>query len=493
MVLRAVRERVFPSTLAAEGDAVKRWLALAGAVLVVVVATGCDRSSGRGGVGAAGLTGPTGPRGLQGPRGLPGRAAEPGMSNFPQGIFDVTDFGAQGDGVADDTAAIQATIEAAAEVGGGVVFFPPGTYPIGQSLQIGARNNIAFNGSGIDATILTSTSPTEPIFDSGFQSLFRLWQDMTLTSSVTKTAGPLMYFQQEIRSTFRRIKLTGHMDGIQLDAFEAVLIDNIFISEPSAPGTAIIAGKPANGPQGADLSINNAILRGGDEPLGNGPNITSLYGLTIFDADAVFTFNANIAGFRRSALRIEPQTRAFNHHFVQSFFDATAEGPSVDVGGPGAKQQITFTGTWIASAGQIDGFNPAKVRNSVGLRLRNEGTYGPWNITGGRVYNTLGRGIEVLTTSIPLAISGVTFETFGTANMPGANEALFVATGVNQPSVNVSGCTFYRGGGGANVQTTGTANLFTISASYGEGRINCGTRPLLSQANAFLGGVAGCN
>ncbi len=414
------------------------------------------------------------------------------MSNFPQGIFDVTDYGAQGNGVSDDTDAIQAAIEAAAEVGGGIVFFPPGTYPLAHSLQIGARNSIAFNGTGIDSTILQSTSPTEPIFRSDFQGVFRLWQDMTLTSSVTKTAGPLMYFAQEIRSTFRRIKLTGHLDGIQLDGFEGVLIDNVFITEPSAPGTAIIAGKLADEPQGADLSINNTILRGADGPNGNGSNITGLYGLAIFDADAVFTFNLNAALFRRANLRIEPRTRSFNHHFLQSFFDATADGPCVDVGGPGGKQQITFTGTWIASAGQAEGFNATKVRNAVGIRLRNEGTYGPWNITGGRVYNNLGRGMEVLTHSIPLAISGVTFETNGTAGVAGANEGLYVDTAVGAPSVNLSGATFYRGTG-LNVSTTPTSNLFTISSSYGEGRLSCGTRALLAQSNAFLGGIVGCN
>src|SRR5262245_56577949 len=347
------------------GDAVRRLLAVV-AVFVVVVAAGCDRGSGRssGGVGAAaGPVGPEGARGPEGPRGLPGRAAALGMSVFPEGLFDVSDYGALGDGVTDDTEAIQRAIDAASQAGGGVVFFPPGTYPLGHSLQAGARNHIAFTGSGIDATILQSTSPSEPIFSSSGQSLFRLWQDMTLTSAVTKTAGPLMYFQQEIRSTLRRIKLSGHMDGIQLDAFESVLIDNIFISEPSAPGTAIIAGKLADSPQGAGLSINNSLLRGADAPNGNGPNITSLYGISIFDVDAVFTFNVDISLFRRSALRIEPRTRSFNHHFLQSFFEGSAEGPAIDVGGPGAKQQITFTGMWIASAGQLEAFSVAKARN----------------------------------------------------------------------------------------------------------------------------------
>lgn len=49
--------------------------------------------------------------------------------------FDVTDYGAVGDGATDDTAAIQAAIDAAASAGGGVVFFPASVYIVGGALQ----------------------------------------------------------------------------------------------------------------------------------------------------------------------------------------------------------------------------------------------------------------------------------------------------------------------------------------------------------------------
>ena len=45
-------------------------------------------------------------------------------------VFDVTKYGAKGDGRADDQAAIQKAIDAAEAAGGGVVFLPPGTYRV---------------------------------------------------------------------------------------------------------------------------------------------------------------------------------------------------------------------------------------------------------------------------------------------------------------------------------------------------------------------------
>jgi len=68
----------------------------------------------------------------------------------------VTQFGAVGDGVHDDTANIQACIANVNAQGGGVVYFPPGTYKTTASLNV-ANVNYPWNWNSI---LLLGTSPT---------------------------------------------------------------------------------------------------------------------------------------------------------------------------------------------------------------------------------------------------------------------------------------------------------------------------------------------
>lgn len=92
-------------------------------------------------VALAEITGPTGPAGQQG---------QPGV-----GVgLSVTQFGALGNGTANDLSAIQQTIDTVASAGGGTVFFPPGTYLVNG--RIVPKSNIVLLGVP-GASVLTST------------------------------------------------------------------------------------------------------------------------------------------------------------------------------------------------------------------------------------------------------------------------------------------------------------------------------------------------
>ncbi len=70
------------------------------------------------------------------------------------GVINVTDapYNATGDGVTDDTAAIQAAIDAAEAAGGGIVYLPPGNYYISAALEM--SSSVTLRGTGAGATTI---------------------------------------------------------------------------------------------------------------------------------------------------------------------------------------------------------------------------------------------------------------------------------------------------------------------------------------------------
>jgi hypothetical protein len=84
------------------------------------------------------------------------------------GIVSVLQFGAVGDGVTDDTAAIQAAIDYVNSIGGGLVYVPATSafYKLTAALQVGSNTTLC--GDGMDASSLkwTSLPPTFAPLDS---------------------------------------------------------------------------------------------------------------------------------------------------------------------------------------------------------------------------------------------------------------------------------------------------------------------------------------
>jgi Pectate lyase superfamily protein len=97
-------------------------------------------------------------------------------------VFNVKGEGAVGDGSTDDTAAIQAAIDAADAAGGGTVYFPEGTY-ICTTLTLYSR--VYLVGAGVGVSILKLKASTNA-------ALIQTEDFATLTGGVT-TGGPLHF------------------------------------------------------------------------------------------------------------------------------------------------------------------------------------------------------------------------------------------------------------------------------------------------------------
>jgi len=103
---------------------------------------------------------------------IPPGTAVVGQSNFVEDIdnlytavgaiagINVMDsaYGAVGDGVTDDTSAIQAALTAAAAAGGGTVLLPAGTFLISSALTISTGTTLA--GAGMNTTVIKQSSTT---------------------------------------------------------------------------------------------------------------------------------------------------------------------------------------------------------------------------------------------------------------------------------------------------------------------------------------------
>jgi len=100
----------------------------------------------------------------------------------------VTDFGAVGDGVADDTSAIQAAVNA--NNSGSTILFPAGTYKISSPISVASKGDFVFLGRG--ATIKGTTTRFQSYFHitgSGRITFKNLIFDQMKSSLPTYTSG----------------------------------------------------------------------------------------------------------------------------------------------------------------------------------------------------------------------------------------------------------------------------------------------------------------
>jgi hypothetical protein len=209
------------------------------------------------------------------------------------GWVDVRDYGARGNGTADDTAEIQSAIDAAHSSGVGVVYFPPGTYKI--SIQSGVRAltiyaGITLQGAGSDLTTIklaNTQGSYRYIFAaslmatdlSGF-GMYDLCVDQNSTNNTTVPAATTndkivlaIFVGERLRVERCRFKDLDNMQTIDLNGTgikNVAVLDNVFENTGNvtyhdhstvyfAGDGALIAGNSFKANTTGRTSIANAI------------------------------------------------------------------------------------------------------------------------------------------------------------------------------------------------------------------------------------------
>lgn len=154
------------------------------------------------------------------------------------GAFNVRDFGARGDGTTDDTASIQAAIDACDAAGGGVVYVPPGVYRV-NGLTIAADPapsgfpdrvcRVSIKGAGPGASVLKSNGSGTVLARSDNQ-FFRWWgtiEGLEIDGSDTAAVG----IDIDLAARFQIADLHVHncATGIRLKGANAGVLRHCFV------------------------------------------------------------------------------------------------------------------------------------------------------------------------------------------------------------------------------------------------------------------------
>jgi len=166
---------------------------------------------------------------------LPGNFAVKG----PKPWIDVVGYGAVGNGIADDTGAINSAIAALPSTGG-IIYFPPGTYLVSAQIPI-TISNVKLMGAGIGTSVIQQSSTTADTFSFGSGTSYLSVSDLSIWSSVVNTAGAAIKLNTVSLVALRQVEIEGSFIGVNAISSTFVVMDSVTVKNPEVTtGTGII-------------------------------------------------------------------------------------------------------------------------------------------------------------------------------------------------------------------------------------------------------------
>jgi len=260
-------------------------------------------------------------------------------------MVSVKDFGAVGNGVTDDTAAIQAAITATSA---GIILIPEGTYKVSSTISW-TKNNIYVEGEGQGATYILFTNATADVFrigdgtanpgDTGISNL-------SITSSVVKTNGAAVKVQNGHNVRLSYIRLVENMFyGFYFEAGAEQFLYYLSDFEINS-GTIGISIGLTGSMWVQDLWIERGVVA------------STNIGIDIVNASGLFISNIDVIAATDIGIRVRPQAGkaarglAFNNVLADTCVNY---GWAINPAGTGYVCQFSAVNCWGATSSATAG------------------------------------------------------------------------------------------------------------------------------------------
>ena len=191
-------------------------------------------------------------------------------------VVSVKDFGAVGDGVTDDTDAIQAAVDSLANAGS--VYLPEGDYLVSRSLSI-TKHGITLRGAGRLTTRIISETDDEVVYFkfavAGTLVYYCGLRDLTIRSTHGSPASPGLRVQQHSNFHMDNVHIEGFLIGLLCQGIAQSNFSNFSISAygytgSTVAGTGLIELRQDSSASATDetnwtTNFSNFILGGADK------------------------------------------------------------------------------------------------------------------------------------------------------------------------------------------------------------------------------------
>lgn len=330
-----------------------------------------------------------------------------GSTNY---TLNVKDFGALGDGVTDDTAAIQAAITTAGNLASGAtVFFPDGKYLVSSTLNI-SKNNVMLEGFSRMSTQVIRKTAFGPMFNftTGTSTMLYgcgLSNLNTSDNSANSASGVIVNVDNAQLFRISDVSIFGGTSGIVLKACISTEISHVIVSMQNPAGsptgrygiqitTTAIVGAPQL--WGSNIFLDTVNIYGGDNVSGTYSNMDD--GIRIEACDGVWMSNCYMGAAKISDFHLAHTNASaicVNIFVVNSMMDICL-GNGVLIDGTQSVQQVNIQAIVSCAGLGAAAMDGVRITGPVN-RLTFQGTINGWKSNGFHIGATGGVVVNDIT------------------------------------------------------------------------------------------------